>query len=142
MKGYLHLANGESFEGNIFENCSNTAAESGIGFYTGMTGYQDVITDPSNKDQIIVFTYPLIGNCGINELEFNTKPEVAGVIVYETKDTHSHYNGKYSLTQYLQKWNIPLLSHVDTRAVVKRIRDNKAEKAVISKQSVLAGVLN
>ncbi len=142
MKGYLHLENGESFEGNFFENSSSRAGEGEIVFYTGMTGYQDVITDPSNKNQIIVFTYPLIGNCGINELEFNTKPQVAGIILYETKDTHSHYDGKYSLNQYVKKWNIPLLSHVDTRAVVKRIRDRKTEKAIISQQPALAGVLN
>ncbi|MEI2400977.1 carbamoyl-phosphate synthase domain-containing protein, partial [Paenibacillus phytohabitans] len=132
---------GESFEGNICENSSSTTAKGKIVFFTGMTGYQDVIKDSSNKDQIIVFTYPLIGNCGINELKFNTKPEVAGVILYETKDNHSHYDGKYSLNQYLKKWNIPLLSHVDTRAVVKRIRNKKSEKAIISQQPALAGAL-
>ncbi|MEH7224855.1 carbamoyl-phosphate synthase domain-containing protein [Bacillus sp. JJ1566] len=142
MKGYLHLENGESFEGTIFENSTTTTTEGEIAFFTGMTGYQDVITNPSNKKHIIVFTYPLIGNCGINEIEFNTEPEVAGVILYETKDNHSHYDGKYSLNQYLKKWNIPMLSHVDTRAVVKRIRDKKLEKAIISKQPALAEVLN
>lgn len=141
MKGYLHLENGECFMGNMIDNRSTATTEGEIVFYTGMTGYQDVLTDPSNKNQIIVFTYPLIGNCGFNELDFNSKPQVAGVILYETKDNHSHYEGKYSLKQYLTKWNIPLLSHVDTRAVVKRIREKKTEKAVISKQPALAGAL-
>ncbi|WP_453990475.1 carbamoyl-phosphate synthase domain-containing protein [Bacillus nitroreducens] len=141
MKGYLHFENGESFVGNMIDDCSVLTAEGGIEFYTGMTGYQDVLTDPSKKNQIIVFTYPLIGNCGFSELDFNMKPQVAGVILYETKDFHSHYEGKYSLRQYLQKWNVPMISHVDTRAVVKRIRDKKIEKAVISNQPALAGAL-
>lgn len=142
MKGYLHLENGECFEGNIFENSPTSSVEEEIVFNTGMTGYQDVLTDPSNKNKIIVFTYPLIGNCGFNEHDFNMKPQIAGVILYETKETHSHFNGKYSLNQYLTKWNIPLLTHVDTRAVVKRIREKKTEKALISKQAVLVKVLN
>ena len=75
-----------------------------IVFFTGMTGYQEVLTDPSYKDQIIVFTYPLIGNYGINEVDFESKkPHVAGVIVYEAKQTSYHYEAKYTLKDYLAK---------------------------------------
>ncbi|THE11200.1 carbamoyl phosphate synthase small subunit [Bacillus timonensis] len=133
MKGYLHLKNGESFEGTLSPNNAKDVTNGEIVFYTGMTGYQEVLTDPSYKNQIIVFTYPLIGNYGINEFDFESKkPHVAGVIVYETKESYSHYNAKHSLKQYLEKWNIPLLAHVDTRAVVKRIRTEGTMQAVIS----------
>ncbi|WP_449539453.1 carbamoyl phosphate synthase small subunit [Ferdinandcohnia sp. Marseille-Q9671] len=133
MKGYLHLENGESFEGTLFPNSQNSNFTGEIVFYTGMTGYQEVLTDPSYKNQIIVFTYPLIGNYGINEFDFESKkPHVAGVIVYEMKDNYSNYNAKYSLKQYLEKWNIPFLTRVDTRAVVKRIRTEGTMQAVIS----------
>lgn len=104
-----------------------------------MTGYQEVLTDPSYKDQIVVFTYPLIGNYGINENDFESKkPHVAGVIVYEGNMSHSHYQAKYSLGEYLDKWNIPLLSHVDTRAVVKNIRQEGSMQAVITAEEKLS----
>ena len=104
-----------------------------IVFFTGMTGYQEVLTDPSYKDQIIVFTYPLIGNYGINEMNFESKkPHVAGVIVYEAKQTSYHYEAKYTLKDYLQKWGIPMLGHIDTRAVVKKIRSEGTMPVVLS----------
>ncbi|MFT4412524.1 carbamoyl phosphate synthase small subunit [Fredinandcohnia humi] len=133
MKGYLHLENGENFEGTLFSSNPEAFITGEIVFFTGMTGYQEVLTDPSYKNQIIVFTYPLIGNYGINEFDFESKqPHVAGVVVYESKEAFSHYNAKYSLKQYLEKWNIPLLTHVDTRAVVKRIRNEGTMQSVIS----------
>ena len=67
MNSYLHLSNGESFEGKLLTKDTNDAMQGEIVFFTGMTGYQEVLTDPSYKNQIIVFTYPLIGNYGINE---------------------------------------------------------------------------
>lgn len=138
MKGYLHLENGESFAGTLFTSNQNSLINGEVVFFTGMTGYQEVLTDPSYKNQIIVFTYPLIGNYGINEFDFESKkPHVAGVIVYETKDTFSHYKAKYSLKQYLEKWDIPLLTHIDTRGVVKRIRTEGTMQAVISQHSQL-----
>lgn len=119
MEGYLVLEDGTSFSGELdgHENCTGEAV-----FFTGMTGYQEVLTDPSYKGQIIVFTYPLIGNYGINEKDFESKkPQVKAAVVYEACDHFSHYEAVYSLKEYLQKWNIPLLTHVDTRAVVKKI---------------------
>lgn len=123
VKGYLHLQSGDVYEGDWATSNPTLNIDGEIVFYTGMTGYQEVLTDPSYKDQIIVFTYPLIGNYGINEEDFESKqPHVAGVIVYEANNESSHYQATYSLQQYLEKWNIPLLSHIDTRAVVKKIR--------------------
>ena len=81
-----------------------------MSFLLEWLGYQEVLTDPSYKDQIIVFTYPLIGNYGINEMNFESKkPHVAGVIVYEAKQTAYHYEAKYTLVDYLEKWGIPML---------------------------------
>ncbi|MFE4129951.1 carbamoyl phosphate synthase small subunit [Peribacillus sp. YIM B13482] len=133
MKNFLYLENGSVFEGELLTKSTEKAINGEIVFFTGMTGYQEVLTDPSYKDQIVVFTYPLIGNYGINENDFESKkPHVAGVIVYEGNMSHSHYQAKYSLGEYLDKWNIPLLSHVDTRAVVKNIRQEGSMQAAIT----------
>ncbi|WP_042349528.1 carbamoyl phosphate synthase small subunit [Bacillus massiliigorillae] len=123
MKGYLHLQNGEVFTGKWLTSQPQTVISGEMVFFTGMTGYQEVLTDPSYKDQIVVFTYPLIGNYGINKSDFESiKPHVAGVIVHRGDMMHSHYDAEMSIVQYLNKWNVPMLGNVDTRAVVKRIR--------------------
>jgi carbamoyl-phosphate synthase small subunit len=123
MKGFLQLGNGDCFQGNWLTGSPDGEVKGEIVFYTGMTGYQEVLTDPSYKDKIVVFTYPLIGNYGITEMKFESeKPHVAGVIVYEAKRTAFHYEAKNTLVDYLQKWGIPMLGHIDTRAVVKKIR--------------------
>lgn len=137
MRGILKLSSGEVFEGKWKTNTNLTEAFGEVVFYTGMTGFQEVLTDPSYKDQIVVFTYPLIGNYGINEADFESSmPHVAGVIVYEANEEVFHYQAKYSLKQYLDKWNIPLLDEIDTRALVKKIRDKGSMPAVISKGEV------
>lgn len=133
MDGYLHLNKDESFQGQWLTNAPTDDIKGEIVFFTGMTGYQEVLTDPSYKDQIIVFTYPLIGNYGINEMNFESKkPHVAGVIVYEAKQTAYHYEAKYTLVDYLEKWGIPMLGHIDTRAVVKKIRSEGTMPVVLS----------
>lgn len=123
MKGYIHLQNGEVFTGKWLTDQPQNLTSGEMVFFTGMTGYQEVLTDPSYKDQIVVFTYPLIGNYGINKEDFESKkPHVAGVIVHRGDMHYSHYDAEMSLVDYLNKWNIPMLGNVDTRAVVKRIR--------------------
>jgi carbamoyl-phosphate synthase small subunit len=123
MEGYLHLENGETFKGEWLSHTSGQEVKGEIVFFTGMTGYQEVLSDPSYKDQIIVFTYPLIGNYGINESHFESKrPHAAGVIIYEGSEAPSHHQTKYTFKEYLQKWNVPVLCHMDTRAIVKKIR--------------------
>lgn len=132
MQGYLVLEDGTVFEGKMDEIVSPVKGE--LVFYTGMTGYQEVLTDPSYKDQIVVFTYPLIGNYGINDQDFESKkPQVKGVILFQLTEHYSHYKANRSLKDYLQKWNIPYLTNVDTRAVVKQIRSKGTLHAVISK---------
>ena len=133
MDSYLHLSNGKSFEGTILNKTLDKTVTGELVFFTGMTGYQEVLSDPSYKGQIVVFTYPLVGNYGINDHDFESKkPHVAGVIVYEGDMGHSHYQARYSLQEYLTKWGIPLLSQVDTRAVVKNIRKEGSMTAAIS----------
>lgn len=135
MKGYLHLNSGETYEGEWISESPPEHTEGEIVFFTGMTGYQEVLTDPSYKDQIIVFTYPQIGNYGVNETDFESrKPHAAGVIIYGTPEGAHHYQSKYSLKAYLEKWGIPLLGHIDTRAVVKKIRNAGTMPAVMSLQ--------
>ena len=138
MTGYLHLNSGDCFQGEWLTSVPHEDIQGEIVFFTGMTGYQEVLTDPSYKDQIIVFTYPLIGNYGINEVNFESKkPHVAGVIVYEAKRADYHYEANYSLIDYLQKWDIPMLGHVDTRAVVKKIRSQGTMPASMSSTNMI-----
>jgi carbamoyl-phosphate synthase small subunit len=121
MKGYLKLQTGEQFEGECvrqFDECNGEVV-----FFTGMTGYQEVISDPSFKGQIVVFTYPLIGNYGINPDDFESlKPHVSGVVLCELSQEGCHYESTAGLMEELAKWQIPVLTGVDTRAVVQTIR--------------------
>jgi carbamoyl-phosphate synthase small subunit len=129
MSGYLLLEDGTSYKGNL----NGGDSEGEIVFYTGMTGYQEVLTDPSYQNQIIVFTYPLIGNYGINAVDFESeRPQVKGAVFYECCEHFSHYEAAYSVKEYLSKWNIPFISHVDTRSIVKQIRKNGTMKAQLS----------
>ncbi|MGN1387455.1 MAG: carbamoyl phosphate synthase small subunit [Bacillus sp. (in: firmicutes)] len=136
MKSYVHLENGDVFTGKWLTDEPKGNVTGEVVFFTGMTGYQEVLTDPSYKNQIVVFTYPLIGNYGINQEDFeSSKPHVAGVIVHRGNLSHSHYNANSSLVQYLNKWNIPMLGNVDTRAIVKRIRTNGSMQACLTNKA-------
>ncbi|MBM7604100.1 carbamoyl-phosphate synthase small subunit [Metabacillus crassostreae] len=132
MKGYLHLEDGSVFKGKL-ENGTTEDVNGEVVFFTGMTGYQEVLTDPSYKNQIVVFTYPLIGNYGINITDDESKkPQVKAVVLYECTSNYSHFEAKYSMKEYLEKWNIPIIHHIDTRAVVKKIRNHGSMAATIS----------
>ena len=122
MKGYLVLSTGEIFEGEWLGGIEEVYGE--VVFFTGMTGYQEVITDPSFKGQIVVFTYPLIGNYGMNDVDNESRlSQVSGVIMSELSDEGFHYESTISFSERCQKESIPMLVGVDTRAVVKRIRE-------------------
>ncbi len=98
-----------------------------------MTGYQEVMTDPSFKGQMVVFTYPLIGNYGINVNDFESKqPQVEAVIVSTLSNTGYHYESTQSLAEYCQAYSIPLISDVDTRAIVKQIRQHGDMRAIVT----------
>ncbi|GAB7387991.1 carbamoyl phosphate synthase small subunit [Bacillaceae bacterium] len=122
MKGYLVLSTGDVFAGEWLGG--KGAGEGEVVFNTGMTGYQEVMTDPSYAGQIVTFTYPLIGNYGVNEHDDESvRPALSGMLVGELCDTPSHYLAKHSLAEMAAKFDIPVLAGVDTRAVTKIVRE-------------------
>lgn len=132
VKGHLCFHDGETFSGNWLTATSKKVVEGEVAFYTGMTGFEKALTNPFYKDKLIVFTYPLIGTCGISGVDFyENKPLASGVVVYETFPETNHYAGKYTLFEYLQKWEIPLLTHIDTRAVARKVRENSMSTAAM-----------
>ncbi|GAE25256.1 carbamoyl-phosphate synthase small chain [Halalkalibacter wakoensis JCM 9140] len=131
MKGYVVLENGEIFEGTLHGKEEKVHGE--IVFFTGMSGYQEVLSDPSFKGQMVVFTYPLIGNYGVNEADFESvTPQVNALLVSELSNEGFHYESCSSLEVYCQKHSIPLMSGVDTRAIVKRIREQGDMRAIMT----------
>ncbi|WP_139491203.1 carbamoyl phosphate synthase small subunit [Brevibacillus dissolubilis] len=120
--GYVTLTTGDVFEGTIYGAPLLTSGE--VVFHTGMTGYQEVMTDPSFAGQIVTFTYPLIGNYGVNELDNEAhKPALAGMIVGDLCEKPSHFRSRYSLAEVAEKHSFPILAGIDTRTITKLVRD-------------------
>ncbi|MGR6835668.1 carbamoyl phosphate synthase small subunit [Syntrophomonas erecta] len=131
MKGYLVLENGRVFEGKLLNDC--LLAEGEIVFSTAMISYQDIITDPSYYGQIVVMTYPLVGNVGFNEKGFASKGAmVKGLVLREATDFPSHYEMEIDLITFLNKSEIAVLTEVDTRALTRAIRSNGVMGGVIT----------
>ncbi|MEA2005201.1 MAG: glutamine-hydrolyzing carbamoyl-phosphate synthase small subunit, partial [Acidobacteriota bacterium] len=108
-------------------------AEGEIVFNTSMTGYQEILTDPSYKGQIVTMTYPLIGNCGYNLEDVESiYPSVEGFIVKEMANYPSNWRKKGSLSDYLKRNKIVAIQGIDTRKLTKIIRTTGAQKALIS----------
>lgn len=127
----LVLEDGTVFRGRSFGATGEVVAE--IIFHTGMTGYQEVITDPSYRGQMVVMTYPLIGNYGINELdEESQKPQVSGFIIRELSKITSSWRSEESLHDYLARYNVVGIEGIDTRAAVLHLRKQGAMRAIIS----------
>jgi len=121
MKGYLVLEDGTLFEGKGFGAAAEMAGE--VVFNTGMTGYQEVLTDPSYCGQIVTMTYPLIGNYGINAADSESRrPWVRGFVVKELCELPSHWQAATSLSDYLAENGIPGLAGIDTRALTRHLR--------------------
>ncbi len=130
-KAILALADGLVFEGHSFGAEGETSGE--IVFNTSMTGYQEILTDPSYKGQIVTMTYPQIGNYGVNEEDVESvKPYVEGFIVKEGLDIPSNWRSKKSLRLYLQENGIVGIQGIDTRALTRHLRDFGAQPGVIS----------
>jgi carbamoyl-phosphate synthase small subunit len=131
MKGYLVLEDGTVFAGEGFGAQGAVAGE--VVFNTGMTGYQEVLTDPSYFGQIVAMTYPLIGNYGINPADFESRaPWVRGFIVKELCDEPSHWQAVKSLSLYLAENGIPGLAGIDTRALTRHLRNHGTLRGVIA----------
>jgi carbamoyl-phosphate synthase small subunit len=123
-------------DGRVFEGWSFGAAGEHFGevvFNTSMTGYQEVLTDPSYKGQIVTMTYPLIGNYGVNEDDFESShPQVEGFVVKESSSFPSNWRSKGSLSDYLKRHGIVGIEAVDTRALTKHIRTAGAMRGILS----------
>ncbi|RKU18256.1 carbamoyl phosphate synthase small subunit [Candidatus Poribacteria bacterium] len=121
MRAILALADGTIFEGEQFGATGETVGE--VVFNTSMTGYQEVLTDPSYKGQIVTMTYPLIGNYGCNEADVESiGPQVEGFVVREYSAYHSNWRSKWSLDAYLAEHDIIGIQGIDTRALTRRLR--------------------
>ncbi len=127
----LALEDGTVFTGRGFGAAGETSGE--VVFNTSMTGYQEVLTDPSYKGQIVTMTYPLIGNCGINSEDRESKsPQVDGFIVRECTRIPSNFRSHQTLDSYFQEHRILGLEGIDTRALVRRLRVRGAMMGVLS----------
>ncbi len=131
MKAKLILENGTIFEGKAFGSLKETVGE--VVFNTGMTGYQEVLTDPSYYGQIVTMTYPLIGNYGINldDIE-SVNAKVRGFIVREKCDSPNNWRCEFELEEYLNRNNIMGLEGIDTRALTKIIRNYGTMRGIIT----------
>ncbi|MFA5555320.1 MAG: glutamine-hydrolyzing carbamoyl-phosphate synthase small subunit [Phycisphaerae bacterium] len=131
MNAVLLLEDGTIFKGNSFGALGFKCGE--VVFNTAMSGYQEILTDPSYNEQIITMTYPLIGNYGCNVLDVESRRVfVSGFIVKENCDYPSNWRNENSLNEYLKKNNIVGLEGIDTRALVRHIREKGAMRGIIS----------
>jgi len=131
MKAIIALEDGTIFEGISFGAAGEMLGE--IVFNTSMTGYQEIMTDPSYKGQIVTMTYPLIGNYGINKEDVESSgPKVEGFIIKERSKIASNWRSEKSLDQYLKENNIIGIESVDTRSLTLHIRTKGAMKGIIS----------
>ncbi len=145
-KAILVLEDGRTFRGESFGADGETFGE--MVFNTSMSGYQEILTDPSYAGQIVCMTYPLIGNYGVNEEDVESRrPWVEGFVVKEASKVASNWRSTETLDAYLKRHKIVGIEKIDTRALVRHIRDKGAMRAVISstdtdEKSLLEKVLN
>ena len=137
MKPYtkkIVLENGREFYGYGFGADRESINE--IVFNTSMVGYQEIISDPSYTDQAVVMTYPLIGNYGTAEEDYETKfPTIGGMIVREYNDIPSNFRYTRTLNEVFEEMGIPAISGVDTRALTRIIRDEGSQKVIMTDAS-------
>jgi carbamoyl-phosphate synthase small subunit len=135
MKAILALEDGSVFSGQGFGARASACGE--VCFNTSMTGYQEILTDPSYKGQIVTMTYPLIGNYGINELDVESwRPHAAGFVIRELSPVVSNWRAEISLAEYLEKNGIPGIQGIDTRALTKKLRVRGALNGFISTEDI------
>jgi carbamoyl-phosphate synthase small subunit len=125
------LEDGRHFRGRSWGAEGEVCGE--MVFNTSMSGYQEVLTDPSYAGQIVCMTYPLIGNYGVTEKDAeSSRPWVEGFVVREASRMASNWRAEETLDAYLKRWNIVAIDHIDTRALVRHIRDKGAMRACLS----------
>ena len=131
MKALLVLADGKIYKGEHFGSEGEVEAE--IVFNTSMSGYQEIITDPSYCGQMVVMTYPLIGNYGVNPEDFESdRPHLSGFIIKELSKVQSNWRSRGSLEEFLKETNVFGIQGIDTRALTRQIRDKGTQQAILS----------
>src|SRR5665213_1772333 len=139
MKAILALEDGSVFHGTGFGACASACGE--VCFNTSMTGYQEILTDPSYKGQIVTMTYPLIGNYGVNSQDMESwRPHTAGFVIRDLSPVVSNWRADFSLEKYLDENGIPGIQGIDTRALTKKLRVRGALNGFISTEEISAEV--
>ena len=137
MNAILALEDGTVFHGRGFGAKASACGE--VCFNTSMTGYQEILTDPSYKAQIVTMTYPLIGNYGVNTQDVESwRPHVAGFVIRELSPVVSNWRADGSLSDYLEQNGIPGIQGIDTRALTKRLRVRGALNGFITTEAMTA----
>ena len=135
MKAVLALEDGTVYHGTGFGARASACGE--VCFNTAMTGYQEILTDPSYKGQIVTMTYPHIGNYGVNEEDVESwRPHVAGFVVRELSPVVSNWRATRTVSEYLEAYGIPGIQGVDTRALTRKLRVRGALNGFISTEDV------
>lgn len=142
-RAILVLEDGETFEGEAFGADANALGE--VVFNTGMTGYQEILTDPSYDGQIVTMTSPHVGNYGVNDADLESaRPRVAGFVIRDLTSAWSSWRGKGSLHEYLITWDVPGITEIDTRRLTRHLRERGAMRgafsSVLSREEVLEKV--
>ena len=140
MRGLLVLEDGTYFSGRIFAGGGESLGE--VVFNTSMTGYQEILTDPSYKGQIVTMTYPLIGNYGVNDMDVESSGVHAeGFVVREYEPVPSNWASKETLADYLDRQGVIGIEGIDTRALTRHIREAGAMRGIISTENVAPNIL-
>jgi carbamoyl-phosphate synthase small subunit len=135
MNAILALEDGTVFRGRGFGAAASACGE--VCFNTSMTGYQEILTDPSYKGQIVTMTYPLIGNYGVNLQDVESwRPHAAGFVIRELSPVVSNWRADFSLSEYLEKNGIPGIQGIDTRALTKKLRVRGALNGFITTENL------
>jgi carbamoyl-phosphate synthase small subunit len=131
MEAILALEDGRIFRGRSFGAVGERGGE--VVFNTSMTGYQEILTDPSYRGQIVAMTSPQIGNCGINDFDQESRrPHVEGFVVREISEIHSNWRSRKDLPQYLKENDVIGVSEVDTRALTRHLRSRGVLRGITS----------
>lgn len=140
MQARLLLEDGTLFTGKAFGSKTEQFGE--VVFHTGMTGYQEMITNPANFGQLVTMTYPLIGNYGINRDDFESiRPYIHGLIVREYEPVPSNWRADTSLEQLLEEFDVPGIARIDTRMLTRLLRQKGTMKGVITTSTVSESAL-
>ena len=138
MRAILALEDGRFFLGESFGATGSAVGE--VCFNTSMTGYQEVLTDPSYRGQIVAMTAPQIGNYGVNDIDQESaQPHVRGFVIEELSAIASNWRSHGSLGDYLQRWKIPGIQGIDTRALTRHLRSRGAMQGCLTTEEITPG---